>query len=67
MAAPIVLSKPQHQVALVEVSASNSLHLVSSQGLLITLQSVGGPRLEPRPLDPASPHGLADSAALDMP
>ena len=30
-------------------------------------QSVGAPRLEPRPLDPASPHGLADSAALGMP
>ena len=30
-------------------------------------QSVGAPRLEPRPLDPASPCGLAGSAALGMP
>ena len=30
-------------------------------------RSVGAPRLEPRPLDPASPRGLASSAALDRP
>ena len=66
VAAPVVLSKPQHQVPFVEVSAPNSLRLISSQGLLIA-QSVGAPRLEPRPLDPASPRGLAGSAALDRP
>ena len=30
-------------------------------------RSVGAPRLEPRPLDPASPRGLAGSAALSTP
>ena len=35
MAAPIVLSKPQHQVPFVEVSAPDPLHLVPSQGLLV--------------------------------
>ena len=30
-------------------------------------QSVGAPRLEPRPLDPASPRGLASSAVIDRP
>ena len=30
-------------------------------------QSVGALRLEPRPLDPASPRGLAGSAALGKP
>ena len=29
--------------------------------------SVGAPRLEPRPLGPASPRGLAGSTALDRP
>ena len=66
MAAPVVLSKTQHQVLFVEVSAPDSLRLLSSQRLLVAL-SVGAPRLEPRPLDPASPRGLAGFAALGMP
>ena len=66
MAAPDVLLKPQHQVPFVEVSAPDSLRLISSQKLLVA-QSVGVPRLEPRPLDPTSPRGLAGSAALDRP
>ena len=36
-------------------------------GTADSAQSVGAPRLEPRPLDPASPRGLADFAALGKP
>ena len=35
MAAPVVLSKPQHQVPFVEVSAPDPLRLIPSQGLLV--------------------------------
>src|SRR6185312_17333232 len=35
VAAPVVLSKPQHQVPFVEVSAPGPLRLVPSQGLLV--------------------------------
>ena len=36
-------------------------------GIADNVQSVRMPRLKPRPPDPASPRGLAGSAALDMP
>ena len=66
MAAPVVLSKPQHQVPFVEVSAPDSVLDIFAK-TAGSAQSLGAPRLEPRPLGPASLRELAGFIALDMP
>ena len=66
MAALVVLSKSQHEVPFVEVSAPDSVLDIFAK-TAGSAQSVGALRLEPRPLDPASPRGLAGSSALGMP